>query len=117
MCPYRPSLGICLSKDPQSLNAMRPLDELLNAEDPGIEKMREWLRDAVNPCELVLPSEQRVRATWISPGGDRLALLEDDASRGESLIRKRSSRLAAPESNCRTRRGCLRCRKHECSGH
>lgn len=38
---------------------MRPINELINAQDPGIEKIREWTRDAKNPCELLPPSEKR----------------------------------------------------------
>jgi hypothetical protein len=38
---------------------MRPFNELIDAQDPGIEKIREWMRDAVNPCELLPPSENR----------------------------------------------------------
>src|ERR1041384_1951040 len=38
---------------------MRPLNELINAQDPGIEKIREWIGDAVNTWEVLPPSEQR----------------------------------------------------------
>ncbi len=38
---------------------MRPLSELVNTEDPGINLIREWMRGAVNECELLPPSEQR----------------------------------------------------------
>jgi hypothetical protein len=38
---------------------MRPLNELVNTEDPGINLIREWTRGAVNQCELLPPSEQR----------------------------------------------------------
>jgi len=38
---------------------MRPINELINAQDPGIEKIQEWMRDAVNPCELLPPSKDR----------------------------------------------------------
>jgi len=38
---------------------MRPINELINVQDPGIEKIREWMRGAVNPCELLPPSNDR----------------------------------------------------------
>ena len=38
---------------------MRPLSELLNTEDPGINLIREWMRGAVNQCEVLPPSPQR----------------------------------------------------------
>jgi hypothetical protein len=38
---------------------MRPLSELVNTEDPGIEKIREWVCGAVNDCVLLPPSAQR----------------------------------------------------------
>lgn len=38
---------------------MRSLSELVNTEDPGIEKIREWVRNAVNECVLLPPSSQR----------------------------------------------------------
>ena len=38
---------------------MRALSELINADDPGIPKIREWVRDAVIACELLPPSAQR----------------------------------------------------------
>src|SRR6185436_3398009 len=38
---------------------MRPLSELLNADDPGIQKIREWRGDAVNQCLLLPPSAER----------------------------------------------------------
>jgi len=38
---------------------MRPLNELINTEDPGINLIREWIRGAVNECELLPPSEHR----------------------------------------------------------
>ena len=38
---------------------MRPLSELVNTEDPGINLVREWICGAVNPCELLPPSAQR----------------------------------------------------------
>ena len=38
---------------------MRSLSELVNTTDPGIEKVREWARGAVNECVLLPPSAQR----------------------------------------------------------
>ena len=38
---------------------MRALSDLLNATDPGIEKIREWMRGAVNQCVLLPPSADR----------------------------------------------------------
>lgn len=38
---------------------MRALSELINVDDPGIAKIREWMLGAVNPCELLPPSAQR----------------------------------------------------------
>jgi hypothetical protein len=38
---------------------MRSLSELVNTEDPGIEKIREWIRSAVNDCVLLPPSAER----------------------------------------------------------
>jgi len=38
---------------------MRSLSELVNTEDPGIEKIREWMRCAVNHCVLLPPSAGR----------------------------------------------------------
>lgn len=38
---------------------MRTLNELVNTEDPGINKIREWIHDAVNDCVLLPPSPQR----------------------------------------------------------
>ena len=38
---------------------MRTLAELINTDDPAIAKIREWMRDATNPCELLPPSQQR----------------------------------------------------------
>ena|SRR5579862_6994725 len=38
---------------------MPNLAELINTDDPGIAKIREWMRTAVNPCELLAPSEKR----------------------------------------------------------
>ena len=38
---------------------MRPLNELINAQDPGIEKIREWIGDAVNSWEVLPPSARR----------------------------------------------------------
>src|ERR1043166_706882 len=38
---------------------MRPLNELINAQDPGIEKIREWIGDAVNTWEVLPPSARR----------------------------------------------------------
>ena len=38
---------------------MRSLKELLNNQDPGIAQIREWMRGAVNDCELLPPSAQR----------------------------------------------------------
>jgi hypothetical protein len=38
---------------------MRRLNELINTEYPGIEKIREWMRSAVNDCTLLPPSSQR----------------------------------------------------------
>lgn len=37
----------------------RNLSELVNTEDPGIEKIREWTRSAVNECMLLPPSAER----------------------------------------------------------
>jgi hypothetical protein len=37
----------------------RTLNELVNTEDPGIYQIREWVRNAVNDCELLPPSAQR----------------------------------------------------------
>ena len=41
------------------MTSMRPLHELVNTEDPGISLIREWIRGAVNQCELLPPSSQR----------------------------------------------------------
>lgn len=38
---------------------MCALNELLDRQDPGIEKIREWMRDAVNECVLLPPSAER----------------------------------------------------------
>src|ERR1041384_3178873 len=38
---------------------MRNLAELINTDDPGIAKIREWMRGAVNACELLPPSAER----------------------------------------------------------
>jgi hypothetical protein len=38
---------------------MDDINELVNKEDPGIVKIREWLRSAVNECVLLPPSAQR----------------------------------------------------------
>jgi hypothetical protein len=38
---------------------MRELKDLIDTEDPGIEKIREWMRSAVNSCTLLPPSAQR----------------------------------------------------------
>jgi len=38
---------------------MLDLSQLVNAEDPGIEKVREWIRGASNPCILLPPSADR----------------------------------------------------------
>jgi hypothetical protein len=38
---------------------MRSVNELIDPQDPGIEKIREWMRNAVNPSELLPPSTQR----------------------------------------------------------
>ncbi len=38
---------------------MRALNELINADDPGIAQIREWTKHAANPCELLPPSAQR----------------------------------------------------------
>lgn len=38
---------------------MRPLNELVNIEDPGINLIREWKQNAVNQCEILPPSDQR----------------------------------------------------------
>jgi hypothetical protein len=38
---------------------MHDINELVNKEDPGIVKIREWLRSAVNECVLLPPSAQR----------------------------------------------------------
>ncbi len=38
---------------------MRELKDLIDTEDPGIEKIREWMRSAVNNCTLLPPSDQR----------------------------------------------------------
>jgi hypothetical protein len=35
---------------------MRSLSELVDTEDPGIEKIREWIRSALNNCVLLPPS-------------------------------------------------------------
>jgi hypothetical protein len=40
-------------------NRMRALSELVNIQDPGIEKIREWMRSAVNDCVLLPPSPER----------------------------------------------------------
>jgi len=40
---------------------MHNLSELVNNEDPGIVKIREWVRSAVNECVLLPPSTQRDR--------------------------------------------------------
>jgi hypothetical protein len=38
---------------------MRTLPALLNTDDPGIEKIREWIRNGENDCVLLPPSAQR----------------------------------------------------------
>ena len=38
---------------------MRDLNELVNAADPGIGRIREWMRNSVNDCVLLPPSAQR----------------------------------------------------------
>src|ERR1700677_2936531 len=38
---------------------MRGINELVNKEDPGLVKIQEWLRSAVNECVLLPPSAQR----------------------------------------------------------
>jgi len=38
---------------------MRGLSELVDTEDPGIEKVREWMRGSVNQCILLPPSAER----------------------------------------------------------
>ncbi len=38
---------------------MRNLGELVNTEDPGIDRIREWMRGAVNRCVLLPPSTDR----------------------------------------------------------
>src|SRR5439155_12039777 len=38
---------------------MRPINELINDQDSGIEKIREWMRNAVNTCELLPPAAHR----------------------------------------------------------
>jgi len=38
---------------------MRNLNELIDIRDPGIEKIREWMREAINDCVLLPPSEHR----------------------------------------------------------
>ena len=38
---------------------MRTLDELVDTQDPGIKKIREWMHGAVNECVLLPPSPQR----------------------------------------------------------
>lgn len=39
---------------------MRKFAELIATNDPGIVRVRNWIREAVNPCELLLPpSEHR----------------------------------------------------------
>jgi hypothetical protein len=38
---------------------MRPLTELVNTEDPGINHIREWVRSADNECVLLAPSPER----------------------------------------------------------
>ena len=40
---------------------VRDLNELVDAEDPGIEKIREWIQSAVNECVLLPPSTERDR--------------------------------------------------------
>ncbi len=38
---------------------MRTLGELVNSDDPGIDKIRDWARTAANECVLLPPSAQR----------------------------------------------------------
>jgi hypothetical protein len=38
---------------------MRSLSELIDTKEPGIEKIREWIRSAVNDCLLLPPSARR----------------------------------------------------------
>jgi len=38
---------------------MQPLSELINVNDPGIVKIREWIAAASNSCEVLPPSERR----------------------------------------------------------
>jgi len=38
---------------------MHNLSELINSDDPGIAKIREWVRDGVNDCTLLPPSPER----------------------------------------------------------
>src|SRR5262245_20953998 len=38
---------------------MRPLDELINVDDPGMPLVREWVAAAVRPVEILPPSDER----------------------------------------------------------
>src|ERR1051326_4011840 len=42
-----------------SSRTMRTLSELVNSDDPGIDKIRDWARNAANECVLLSPSAQR----------------------------------------------------------
>jgi len=43
---------------------VRDLSELINSDDPGIAKIREWVRDGVNDCTLLPPSAERTEVLF-----------------------------------------------------
>ncbi len=38
---------------------MKPLDQLINTQDPALPLLHQWLAEAVQDCELLPPSDQR----------------------------------------------------------
>lgn len=52
---YQPLQAASRSMD----NTMRSLGELVSVDDPGIEKIREWIKGATNDCLLLPPSKNR----------------------------------------------------------
>ncbi|HXJ60379.1 MAG TPA: hypothetical protein VNU68_27340 [Verrucomicrobiae bacterium] len=46
---------------------MREVHELLDPNDPGIEKIRKWLRSAANDFALLPPSGVREHLLWQQP--------------------------------------------------
>ena len=75
---------------------MLDLRQLINTEDPAIARIREWMRAAVNPCELLPPSEQReevllqTQVTMHELGHhfDRMTQKHRDSTRGEDYAER-----------------------------